>query len=532
MDMEMFRIRCKHRIAGLLFSFLLFLSCAGQQLGAQELEKYKSWPRYPLILRFYTAGGRQLAWIGKYELQNTLRQLLQTASSLGLAETDYQAAFFQKGTSGRSLKFRADSIETDLRLTDAALHFFVDVKNGNQAPAFRYDGLRFSPGTQRLAEELQAAVASGRLSELLATLQPAQPAYTNALTRLAYYQKMSGQPGFSDADVISTKVDSTNHALLRRLGQLGITERFMPLSTKMDLRQKVKLAQRQFGLQEDGRIGSATLAALNVSLSQRIEGLRLFINTLRWLEQLKQSRAVLVLNLAAAHFFLYENGKILLESKVIAGKTSTPSPTLTSTITEVILYPYWMVPSKIATKEMLPRIRRNVGYLEEGNYQVLNRSGHVLNPYSINWRALSRRYFPYIIRQSTGCDNSLGIVKFNFYNPFTVYLHDTPTKTLFSSDRRYYSHGCMRIEKPIELARYLLGFNRVAIDTLTAKGCLEHQAPLPVPVQNRLPLVVLYSTVWYTADGDLRFYEDMYGRLDSRLTADAFVKKENVTAGR
>ncbi|WP_121355557.1 L,D-transpeptidase family protein [Flavisolibacter nicotianae] len=531
MDRKLFRSSCQCRIGGLLFSLLLFLSCFGQQVSTQELEKYRSWPRYALLVRFYTASNRQLAWLGKPALQNSLRQILQTASALGLDETDYQPAFFQTGTDHRPLKTRTDSVETDLRFTDAALHFFSDVKNGNRPPAFRYDGLRYAPGTEKLAEELGLAVANASLSNFMASIQPVQPAYTNALMQLATFQQAAAADGFNDAKVISTKVDSTNRSLLRRLVQLGITENGMSSATKMEVSQNLKLAQRQFDLQEDGKIGSATLAALNVPLRQRIQALRIFINTLRWLDQLEKSGPVLVLNLAATRFFLYENGKILFESKVIAGKKSTPSPTLTSTITEVILYPYWMVPSKIATKEMLPRIRRNIGYLEEGNYQVLNRSGHAVNPYSINWWALSRGYFPYVIRQSTGCDNALGIVKFNFSNPFTVYLHDTPTKTLFSSDRRYYSHGCMRIEKPIELARYLLGFNRIAIDTLTAKGCLEHQSPLPVPVQKRLPLVVLYSTVWYTANGDLRFYEDVYGKLNDRLTAEALVGNNQFAVG-
>jgi len=196
------------------------------------------------------------------------------------------------------------------------------------------------------------------------------------------------------------------------------------------------------------------------------------------------------------------------------GKPATPTPTLTSTITEVILYPYWNVPNKIATREILPSIKRDIGFLNRGNYQVLNSQGKVVDPYKINWHSLSTSYFPYTIRQSTGCDNALGIVKFNFYNPFTVYLHDTPYKGLFSFNKRYFSHGCMRVDNYLELAHFLLGRNRKAIDTLTAKGCLYQQAPKPVPVERDLPIIILYSTVWYNKEGVIKFYDDVYRYLN------------------
>jgi murein L,D-transpeptidase YcbB/YkuD len=153
---------------------------------------------------------------------------------------------------------------------------------------------------------------------------------------------------------------------------------------------------------------------------------------------------------------VYSQGKVNLEMRMIVGKPSTPTSTLASRVNEVILYPYWHVPYSIATKELLPIIKRNPGYIEAGNYQVLNKSGNIVDPYSINWRALSRNYFPYLIRQSTGCDNALGLLKLNFYSPFGIYLHDTPVKSLFMLNKRYFSHGCMRMEKPMELGHLVL----------------------------------------------------------------------------
>lgn len=519
--------RSGKQLSALLFFSAFLMRPANAQFRVLEgLEKYKSWPRYKAIQRFYQLNNQQLAWVGKPALQESLQQVLHLSSSLGLQEADYQGDFMKQHSLHEALLTSADSLDQDVHFTDAALHFFTEVKSGSKAPSFRYEGLRYNPGAEPPVAELVKHLNEGNLHELLVDLQPRSSEYAKALGRLKQLLQRVSEAGFTDSRITSRKVDSTNKSLLLRLYQFGITDTVNFSLSKKELTQKLKLAQAQFDLAQDGILGSLTRQAFNVPLQQRVEEVRILLNTLRWLEQIRQTSSVLVLNLAAANFFLYEHGQMLLYSKVIVGKKTTPTPTLTSTITEVILYPYWMVPNKIATKELLPKIRRNPGFLDEGNYQVLNRQGRVLNPYVINWSELGPGYFPYIIRQCTGCDNALGIVKFNFYNPFTVYLHDTPTKDLFSSDRRYYSHGCMRVEKPVELARYLLGFNRIAIDTLTEKGCLEHKSPKPVPVQKKLPVIVLYSTVWYNLEGDLRFYEDVYGRLPGSVKGKAAFRQQ------
>jgi L,D-transpeptidase YcbB len=125
---------------------------------------------------------------------------------------------------------------------------------------------------------------------------------------------------------------------------------------------------------------------------------------------------------------------------------------------------------------------------------------------------LSTSYFPYTIRQSTGCDNSLGLLKFNFYSPFTVYLHDTPSKGLFEINKRFFSHGCMRVEKPVDFAQFLLQEKAEYIDSLTSQ-CLREQKPKTIPLADILPVVVLYSTAWYNNKGEIIFYTDVYNKL-------------------
>ena len=146
--------------------------------------------------------------------------------------------------------------------------------------------------------------------------------------------------------------------------------------------------------------------------------------------------------------------------------------------------------------------------------QVLTKAGKIVDPYSINWDSLSPSWFPYVLRQSTGCDNSLGVVKLNFYSPYSVYLHDTPWKVLFNFNKRYFSHGCMRVQKATELARFLLKENSIAIDTLEEKGCLRNQRPITVPVTDRVPVFVLYNTAWFDSTGIVQFNEDVYGKMN------------------
>ena len=262
----------------------------------------------------------------------------------------------------------------------------------------------------------------------------------------------------------------------------------------------------------DGVLRSTTIKELNVPIQRRREELKTALNIIRWVEGIRHGSTIGIINIPSASFFVYSNDTVSLYSRLVVGKPSTPTPTLSSKITEVIAYPYWNVPNKIATKELLPSIKRNIGYLDDNNFQVLDKQGKVLDPYKITWQNLGASNFPYSIRQSTGCDNSLGVLKFNFYTPFTVYLHDTPFKGMFYLNKRYFSHGCMRIEKPVDLAQILLKEKASDIETLT-KQCLKEQKPKTISLSEPMPLIVLYCTAWYNEKGEIQFFEDVYHKL-------------------
>jgi murein L,D-transpeptidase YcbB/YkuD len=469
-----------------------------------------------LVKEFYRNNGFHTVWFTENSPRNikALSNYIQNSPELGLRQQDYIPELpVRDSRTFLSPRNEKDSLLAEIKFTDAAIHFFHDVLLGNQPEPVSYNGLNYVPSCHNIPDLLNNYFKNNRFADLLNDVEPKQSEYRAVKNKLIFFREIATALNFKDAVILSKKVSNSNRPLLTRLYQLGIITSDTLSFSEEGLKEKIKTAQSLFSLLGDGVLRGSSLEALNVPLAVRIMELEYTLNTLRWLSCIKQSNHIIVVNIPSATLLLYEHGKIVLESKLIVGKKSTPTPTLCSNINEVILYPYWNVPTKIATQELLPAIKHNPGFLEANSFQVLNNRGRIINPESINWQALSRNNFPYAIRQSTGCDNSLGLVKLNFYNPYSVYLHDTPGKSLFLLNRRYFSHGCMRLEKAIEVTRYILKDNTIAIDTLEEKGCLKNQAPITVPASEIIPVFVLYHTAWVDAAANLSFYEDVYKKL-------------------
>jgi Uncharacterized protein conserved in bacteria len=233
------------------------------------------------------------------------------------------------------------------------------------------------------------------------------------------------------------------------------------------------------------------------------------INFYRWIHHFNFEKYIVV-NIPSATLRYYEYDSLKLPMKLVVGKTSTKTPRFAAYCNQVILYPYWNVPSSIALKELLPKIKRNPKYIDDLNMQLVNSKGQVINHYNLNWSNYSSSYFPFRLRQSTGCDNSLGVIKFDLTSPFSVYLHDTNNKNAFLSSTRFLSHGCIRLEKPIDLANNIL-FNK--IDNKFLEACLKDQVPVPVNVTKPVPVFVIYQTAEADTKNELKFYKDIYGLL-------------------
>jgi hypothetical protein len=235
-------------------------------------------------------------------------------------------------------------------------------------------------------------------------------------------------------------------------------------------------------------------------------------NDYRWLNAVRSQQRIVLVNIPSAQLKVYEGSAVTLQMKIILGKLSTPTKTLSTYINQVTINPYWTVPKSIIVNEMVPKIQKDIQYLSNNRLAVLNENYKVMDPYQINWSTIDLQNFPYIIRQATGCENALGILKLEFDNPFSMYLHDTPDKQLFKNKNRFLSHGCMRMEKPIEMGRLLLANNLKAIDTLDLTKCDLNQKPVFLPVTIKTPLIVWYSQVDFDSNNNLMFYKNIYNR--------------------
>lgn len=266
-------------------------------------------------------------------------------------------------------------------------------------------------------------------------------------------------------------------------------------------------------LKIDGVVGPETLAALNLSRNFREEQIRINLERMRWLER-EISPTLLLVDIAGAQATFTRDGQIVWQGRVQVGTARRTTPTLSSTVTHLTFSPTWTVPPTIYRQDKLPEIRRNIAYLANNRLKVLDRDGRELNPATIDWQNPG----PIKLRQDPGPDNALGLIVIRFPNPFSVYLHDTPSQSLFASHRRNYSSGCVRVEGAKQLADELFaGASQETHNAITdsIKRRLTRNIPLPVKV----PILMDYWTAAAYEDGRVEFRPDVYGRDEELMAA-------------
>lgn len=234
----------------------------------------------------------------------------------------------------------------------------------------------------------------------------------------------------------------------------------------------------------------------------------LAMNYRKYLSVNGQSEYV-VANIPATEVEYFKDDKPALQMRSVAGKKKNPTPTIASYITNIVTFPFWNVPFSIASKELLPKVQADETYLEKNNFEVVDAKGKVVDDYDLNWAEYTEKTFPYFFRESTGPNNSLGILKFNLENPFSIYLHDTNSKGGFAKDSRFLSHGCIRLEKPIELADLLTDGK---IDTTLLKTGGKDTESKIIKLEKKVPVFIIYMPV-KIVEGRVVFLKDVYGLI-------------------
>lgn len=367
---------------------------------------------------------------------------------------------------------------------------------------------------------LTTALMQGRIRSALNGLAPGQPRYrrmVDVAARLRAIADVGGWPGVPGGDKLEPgSVGERVAALRARLAASGDTVAVTapdPAVYDQALQDAVRSFQRRHGLEADGVVGPATLAALNVPAEERARTLELNLERWRWLPEDLGERHIEV-NIAAFRLQVVERGLVVRSHRVVVGQRYRQTPMFSGTMTYLVFSPYWHVPPIIAIRDKLPLVKENPFYLEAQHMVVLDRETNtVVEPSQVEWSSVSGQEFNarFRLRQDPGPWNALGGVKFMFPNRHNVYLHDTPTRDLFERTSRGFSSGCIRVEDPLALAEYVLAdpgrWSPDAIRQAASRG-VEHTVALESPI----PVHLLYWTAWADEDGTVHFRDDIYGR--------------------
>jgi murein L,D-transpeptidase YcbB/YkuD len=473
-----------------------------------------------LVARFYEASAGRPAWGDGTAVSpsaKALRSLLAHAADEGLDPRDYETA-----ASDSLLGPSFDSV-----LTRAFLQYALAVSHGQVDPPAVDSRWRAAPQTTDLVPLLEGALQSGRVTAVLHALAPPQPGYAALRRALARYRTLAASGGWSrvpGGGALAAGARGSRVGLLRRRLQVEgyvVTPEDAADSFDGGLDAAIREFQERHGLTPDGSVGAATLRALNVPAAARARQVELNLERWRWLPRSLGSRYLMVNS--ASFTLVVDGGQQVLAMRAIVGRPDWPTPIVSARLTELIFRPAWRVPRAIAARELLPLVQHDRGYLAREGMDVFADSAPgsgKLDPATIDWRAVTDSSFTYQLVQQPGPTNPLGGVKFVFWTPFDVFIHDTPARPLFSERLRAFSHGCVRVEQAADLAIHLLpAWPVYSINAAMTSG-RERRVRLAAPI----PVHLVYFTAWSDQAGVVEFRDDGYGwdeRLANALTARA-----------
>jgi len=460
--------------------------------------------------------------------------ILVRAGEHALDPSVYDAQTLQQEvlTAARGRELLPDeAAELDRRLTVAMERFLSDLHLGRVDPRkvnANFDGNE--PSSFNAAFYLYSAVSGNRLVQAVREAAPALPSYADLQTALASYRELVGHeawskplPAIPGNKLAPGQAYNGLQPLAYRLATLGdlTPDAFLPARYDGVLVNAVKKFQLRHGLDPDGVVGGSTLAQLEVTPAQRVRQIELSMERLRW-TPLLQGERIIVVNLPEFMLYAYEerNGQLesVLEMRVVVGKAlDTDTPVFDEDMTQVEFSPYWNIPISIARSETIPRLRRDPGYFSRQGLEFVTRDGQVIRTLSAgNLQAVQNGQMR--IRQRPGPRNAVGDIKFILPNNGNIYLHHTPATQLFQRNRRDFSHGCIRVEEPVALAKFVLssdpGWTEARIRAAMSAG-KSRTIRLPKPI----PVVITYSTA-VVKYGSVYFFPDIYGHdklLDAAL---------------
>ncbi len=472
-------------------------------------------PTRETLTEFYAKNGQRLAWCddsGKIRsATKTLLDALRRAGEHGLDPEDYALSRLdllaeQIGRTPLDDAGVARLADFDLLMTASFFRYASDLSTGRVHPDEIRNDWHTNPPELGPLTKLDQVREGDALAELLEALPPPHVGYVRlrqALNGLRELEAVGGWPAIPAGPALEPGSRGPRVLFLRqRLSEPGGD------SFDAALAEAVRRFQERHGVDSDGKVGAITLAELNVPVESRIRQVELNLERWRWIPRRLDDPHVLV-NIPGFELELVRGGVSAWRTRIVVGKAFTPTPVFSDRIVAIVANPPWNVPESIALGEYLPELREDPKALERHGLRLLEGAGEdarEVDPTTVDWRASDPERFPYRLRQDPGPDNALGRLKFDLTNEYHIYLHDTPAHGLFGRSDRDLSHGCIRVEKPLDLAVLLMG--EPSQDVL--RKALEQTTERHLAVVPPVPVHILYLTAWVDEVGALRFSPDVY----------------------
>jgi L,D-transpeptidase YcbB len=482
------------------------------------------------LTKFYESYAYSLPWVSGMEPTPRARQViavLMKAEQEGLSAEDYDAPRWgdrlAKLKPAAAQPSEADALRFDAALTVCVMRYVSDIHIGKVNPKHFDFGFDVQAKKYNLPEFIKEEVMEAPdVAGVLAQLEPPYPGYQRTIKALRRYLEFAKEYHGKPLPTIQKTIAPGDTyegvpqlgQLLRLLGDLPADARVPVDGTKYEgpLVEAVKNYQRRLGRTPDGRIGMQTLADLNVPLATRVRQMQLTLERWRWLPVIPHAAPV-VANIPEFRLRVYDdNFNVALTMNVVVGTAyKHETPVFVDKMEYVVFRPYWNVPYSIFKAEFLPHIARDPNYLAKKGFEVVNSRQEVITSGTVTSEVLAQlRAGKLFVRQMPGPKNSLGLLKFIFPNDFNVYMHDTPAQKLFANSRRDFSHGCIRLEKPADLAVWALRDNP-GWDVDHVRAAMDGTPNQQVNLAHPILVLIIYGTAVVSENNLVHFYDDIYG---------------------
>jgi L,D-transpeptidase YcbB len=484
------------------------------------------------VSNLYAKNDYKPFWTGSGSIEDAINGI-NNAYDDGLQTADYhldailrlqgELAFYHGGNVDKVGQVERDAreekmVELDLLLTDGVIFYADHLLYGkiNPVTIVQTWNFGFAPIPDLNASTLTEYITGHEISTRLNDLRPNMPIYDTLLSILARYrgiEKKGGwqlisaggkiEPGHNDP-----RIPAIRHRM-QITGELSVNDSLTSDLYDNILEKDIKAFQSAHALDPDGIIGAGTFRELNVPVKDRIGALRINLERVRWVSGNLPEKYIIV-NIAAFWMIMVNDSKIVHSASVVVGKPLNKTPIFRDKMRYIEFNPTWMQPTSIIKNETVPMMKKDSNYLAKNHLELLDLKGNPVSISKVDMKKLSASHFPYLVRQEPGPWNALGAIKFMFPNKYDIYLHDTPSKSLFSRGSRAFSHGCIRVDKPIDLAEKLLAgteYDRKKINEIISTR-VTTRVNLPQP----LDILLLYWTCGIDKNGKLFFVPDIYDR--------------------